>query len=114
MFEQACARWVGGEHDADYKETWPAFRARCVAAIETLVRDLGPSKNAIVFTSGGPVTAICQGLLRIPDEHAFAFNRTLVNGGVTKIIYSERGMYVSTANEHAHYEGEHRELITYR
>ena len=28
LFEQAMTRWVGGEHDDDYAETWTQFRAR--------------------------------------------------------------------------------------
>ncbi|MFL6649185.1 MAG: histidine phosphatase family protein, partial [Sulfurifustaceae bacterium] len=28
MFTQAVARWVSGQHDTDYSESWPSFRAR--------------------------------------------------------------------------------------
>lgn len=114
MFADAVERWVSGAHDAEYTETWPAFRARCVAAVQTLIADLGRSKTALVFTSGGPITAICQHLLQLPDEHAFRLNWTLTNCGVTKLIYGERGLYLSTLNEHSHFEGEHQSLITYR
>jgi hypothetical protein len=53
--------------------------------------------------------AVSQPLLRIPDAHAFQINWTLVNCGVTKVIYSERGKYLLTLNEHAHFEGERRD-----
>lgn len=114
MFEKAVARWVSGRHDEDYSESWSAFRARCVHSLETLIDTLGPSKTAIVFTSGGTITAICQQQLHIPDEYAFRLNWTLANCAVTKIVYSERGRYLSTVNEHAHFEGAHSKLITYR
>lgn len=114
IFTQAIGRWVSGQHDADYGESWLAFRARCTQALDETIRQLGPSKTALVFTSGGPITAIAQNLLQIPDEHAFGLNWTLANCGVTKIIYSERGKYLSSLNEHAHFEGALRELITYR
>jgi broad specificity phosphatase PhoE len=114
MFEKAVARWIGGEHDADYDESWPAFRARCISALDELLASLGASKTALVFTSGGPITAICQDLLKIPDAHAFRLNWTLANCAVTKIVYSERGRYLSTLNEHAHFEGANAHLITYR
>lgn len=114
VFEQAVARWLGGEFDHEYAESWPAFQSRCVQALNDTVHELGPSKTALVFTSGGTITAICQHLLKIPDEHAFRLNHTLANAGVTKVIYGERGVYLSTVNEHAHFEGAHRELITYR
>ncbi|MBZ4394469.1 histidine phosphatase family protein [Myxococcus sp. AS-1-15] len=114
LFTEAVARWVAGKHDAEYTEPWPVFRERCLRALDSLIHGLGPSKTALVFTSGGPVTAICQQLLQIPDEHAFRLNWTLANCGVTKVIYSERGRYLSSLNEHTHFEGPNQALITYR
>lgn len=114
MFTKAVARWVGGQHDSEYSEPWPMFRARCLRALDNTLGSLGASKTALVFTSGGPISAISQTLLRIPDAYAFQINWTLVNCGVTKVIYSERGKYLLTLNEHGHFEGERREYITYR
>lgn len=114
MFTQAIGRWVSGKHDAEYKESWLAFRVRCTKALDETIHSLGPSKTALVFTSGGPITAICQNLLQIPDPHAFRLNWTLANCGITKVIYSERGKYLASLNEHGHFEGGQRELITYR
>jgi broad specificity phosphatase PhoE len=114
LFERAVLRWIAGQHDAEYSESWPAFRARSLAALSDLVGTLGPSKTALVFTSGGPITAICQTLLQIPDAHAFRLSWTLANCAVTKVIYGQRGLHLSTVNEHAHFEGAHAELITYR
>lgn len=114
LFTEAVARWVGGGHDDEYTEPWPAFRDRCIRALDELILELGASKNALVFTSGGPITAICQDLLRIPDEHAFRLNTALANCGVTKVVYSERGRFLSTLNEHGHFEGTQRALLTYR
>jgi broad specificity phosphatase PhoE len=114
MFTQAVARWTAGGHDSDYTEPWSAFQARCLRALEELVRQLGPGRTALVFTSGGPITAISRELLQIPVSHAFRLNWTLANCGITKVIYSERGRYLSTLNEHGHFEGPRRELITYR
>lgn len=114
MFAQAVARWVGGRHDGEYTEPWPTFRARCIRALDSVVQALGGSKTALVFTSGGPISAISQALLHIPDAHAFEINWTLVNCGVTKLVYSERGKYLLTLNEHGHFEGERKGLISYR
>ncbi|MET0401621.1 MAG: histidine phosphatase family protein [Cystobacter sp.] len=114
LFTQAVARWVEGQHDAEYTEPWPAFRLRCTRALDTVLQALGPSATGVVFTSGGPITALCQELLHIPSEHAFRMNWMLTNCGVTKVVYSERGRYLSTLNEHAHFEGARRALLTYR
>lgn len=114
MFAQAIARWVGGQYNGEYKESWTGFRIRCTEALDTVIKALGPSKSALVFTSGGPVTAIVQQLLQIPDSQIFKINWTLANCGITKILYSDRGLYLSTLNDHSHFEGEHAKLVTYR
>jgi len=114
MFEAAVARWVGGAHDADYAETWPAFRARCRQALDDLLMQLPRATDALVFTSGGPIATIAQDLLQIPDSHGFKLNWMLVNGGVTKLIVGRRGAHLSTLNGHAHFERGPAGLITYR
>lgn len=114
MFSKAIDRWMSGEHDHEYSESWPAFEQRRVSAMQALVASLGPSRTAMVFTSGGPITAICQHLMHIPSANIFELNWTLANCGVTKLIYSSRGIYLSSLNEHSAFEGRHRALITYR
>ena len=114
MFGKAMERWIDGGHDADYSESWPVFRERCNRALAELIQSLGPSKTALVFTSGGVISAICRELLQFSDHQAYRLNLTLANCGVSKIIYSERARYLSTLNEHAHFEGAQHKLITYR
>lgn len=115
MFERASERWIGGEHDADYAETWPAFNARVNGALQDLHRSLQGSKTVLVFTSGGVIASIAADLMRVPLRDASRLNRIIANASVTKLIYSDRGLYLSTFNEHAHFEGERsKQLITYR
>lgn len=114
LFTAAVARWVSGRHDGEYAISWVAFQQRSVRALDGVIQSLGGSKTAMVFTSGGPITAICQDLLRIPDEHAFRLNWALANCGVTKVVFSERSRFVSTFNDHGHFEGARRALLTYR
>ena len=114
MFSEAVERWMSGEYDQDYAESWVQFEQRCIGALKQLVEQLGPSKTALVFTSGGPISAVSQDLLQIPATNIFKLNGTLANCGVTKLIYSERGIYLSSLNEHTAFEGEYAELITYR
>lgn len=117
FFQQAIQRWVSGAHDAEYSESWPAFQRRSRQAVRDVVAELGGSKTALIFTSGGPITAICQELLHVDDAHAFDLNWVLVNAGVTKLIYGERGLHLSVFNDHSHVEGggaERPALLTYR
>ena len=112
MFEAAVARWVAGEHDDDYAETWPMFRARCREALDQLVERLPSATDALVFTSGGPISAIVMDLLAVPDGGRFNFS--IVNCSITKLVAGKRGITLSSFNGHAHFEGEHAGLLTYR
>jgi broad specificity phosphatase PhoE len=116
IFAQAMARWMGGRHDADYRESWPAFRARCIGAARRIAADPG-APSVIVFTSGGPIAAICQELLGMPDERAAMLNFSLANSSVTRLLFSARDGRISLSylNNFAHLEqtGD-AQAITYR
>lgn len=118
MFAQAMARWMGGQHDADYRESWPAFRARCVAALRRTVAQAGGSQSVAVFTSGGPIAAICQELLGFPDARAAEVNFALANSSVTKLLYSSaqpERISLSYLNNFAHLEQTGQaQHVTYR
>jgi broad specificity phosphatase PhoE len=115
LFVEAIARWIGGGHDHEYRESWPAFRARAVAALDALVASLAPSQNVLVVSSGGPIGQIIAHHLGLVPERGMALTATLANCGVTKIVYGRsRGVFVSTLNEHGWFEGDARALLTYR
>jgi broad specificity phosphatase PhoE len=115
LFSAAMRRWMQGAHDAEYRESWKAFCGRCVAALNRVVEQAGPSRTSIVFTSGGPIAAICQHLLELPDQRAFDLNVSLVNGAVTGLLYQRGRISVSYFNNFAYLEqtGDAR-VITYR
>jgi len=113
LFVEAMRRWISGAHDGDYVESWPAFCARVGDALQGLHAQLGKSQTALVFTSGGPIAAVVRERLQLGDERTARLNWTLANAAVTKLIYSDRDIYLSSFNEHGHFEHEPR-LITYR
>jgi broad specificity phosphatase PhoE len=116
IFAQAMERWMGGHHDADYRESWSAFRARCVGALRRTVEAAGASQNVVVFTSGGPIAAICQELMGFPNRGAAEINFSLANSGVTKLLYNSGGrISLSYLNNFAHLEQTGQaQHITYR
>lgn len=115
LFVQAVDRWLSGRHDADYKESWIGFQQRCRLGLQRIIELAGPSQDVWVFTSGGPITAISQHLLNIPDQDAFNLNWSLVNAGVTRLLYTGNRVSLSTFNNHAHLEHHRRaDLVTYR
>jgi len=115
VFTEAMARWMSGAHDADYREPWRVFRQRCLSALQRLVSGAGRSQSIIVFTSGGPIAAICQELLGMPDPQVAALNGSLVNSGVTRVLYQPGRVSLSYLNGFPHLEQTGRpDTITYR
>ncbi|CBL45788.1 Phosphoglycerate mutase family protein [gamma proteobacterium HdN1] len=115
LFDQAMQRWLSGNHDDDYSESWLAFRARTLAGFEALREQSGASEHIAVFTSGGPISVITQQLLGIPDQHVLKLNYALINASITRVFYNREHANLSSFNSYAHLEtfGNHK-LITYR
>lgn len=112
MFDQALTRWVSREHDADYRESFPAFSERVEQGLDAIAG--GPHRTTLVFTSGGAISATVKGLWSMPDSEWMRLNRVIANASVTKIVVGKRGKHLSTFNEHPHFEGEQRPLLSYR
>jgi broad specificity phosphatase PhoE len=114
LFSQAVARWTDGEHDADYKESWPSFRSRVEAALERLRQLICPAKTALVVTSGGPIAVVCQKLLGLSNASTIQVTWGLANAALTKLTCTERGLRLSSLNEHGYLEEAGESLVTYR
>lgn len=113
VFAPAFERWVSGKHD-DYSESYAAFRERCWRALSA-VTDNGSGSLTWVFTSGGPISAIVQSALAIPNERLPQLTWTLVNTGVTKLVCRAGMVSAATINHYPHLEQMNGpEWITYR
>lgn len=114
IFEKAMARWVDAAFHHEYRESYPAFCARVEGGLEALTARLGRSQTALVFTSGGAISVVCRKLLGLSDARTTLLSGALVNASVTKLFTGASGVTLSTLNEHAHFEGGDKRLITYR
>lgn len=114
MFNNAMARWMSGEHDADYVESWSDYQGRIEAALRATIEAHQDAKSVAVFTSGGPIAVVSQKLLGVPAERIMRMNWTLLNCGVTKLVSTGNRLFVASLNDHAHFEGEHKSLMTYK
>ncbi len=120
IFRSAMQRWMSGWHDDDYSETWPAFRHRCVSALERLnsepADDGAPGRRStIVFTSGGTIATLMQHVLGLQDFQVMDMSWTLANCSVTMLRHRPGQISVSYLNNYAHLEwlGE-AGAVTYR
>lgn len=115
IFAAAMTRWMCGQHDGDYKESWQAFGARCIAALKRITDDAASSRRVVVFTSGGPIAAICQHLLGLDPKRTLDVNSVLVNCATTGLLYQPDMVSLSHLNNYAHLEqaGDPK-MVTYR
>ena len=114
MFEQAMARWLGGGNDAEYAESWPAFRERCSAALDEVIARTPRGATALVFTSGGTISVLLQRLLGVDLETMLRLNWRMANASLTKLTVGAGGPRVLSVNEHAHLEAGGGALLTFR
>ncbi|MFG1270829.1 histidine phosphatase family protein [Xanthobacter versatilis] len=114
LFRAAVERWACGAHDADYRESWRAFKARVCAALDradALARDA----PVAVFTSGGPIGAVVQQVLDVPDSRVLDLNWALANAGVTCLHQRGGRLTLSCLNATGHLEqADEAGLVTYR
>lgn len=111
LFDRALLRWIGGQHDGEYQESWPIFKSRVAQALESVKTRQGAT---FVFTSGGTISAVVRQIWNMPDQSWPQVNRVIANAAVTKLVVGKRGLHLSTFNDHSPFEGPHRHLLTYR
>jgi broad specificity phosphatase PhoE len=122
LFAKAMLRWTLGEHDEDYVEPWRVFSERCNGAVDAVAGELRAGETALLFTSAGPISAIAQRCLGLPNAQVQPLNQKIVNCSVTKLVVGKSGVTLSSFNDHAALEGPSKgpnggprgELITYR
>jgi broad specificity phosphatase PhoE len=113
VFEEATLRWTAGEYDADYAESFPAFRARVTDGLRRTA-GLAPDRGTVlVVSSGGPIGLAASHLLAGDTSLWPQLNKVAVNTALTKVLNGRSGLTLSTYNEHSHLEHD-RALVTYR
>lgn len=106
--------WIDAGEASACAESFPAFTRRVTSAVDDLAGALGKGEAGVVFTSGGPIAAIAARLMALPPSGFVALNRVVANGGITKVVYGVRGLSLLSFNEHGHFDGPMRDLLSYR
>lgn len=110
-FQEGTRRWVSGDFDDEYEESFPAFSQRVDGALRRAVAGLGSGEAGVVFTSGGPIGAVVSALLGGRSDLWQRLNLVTVNTGITKVVIGSRGMTLLSFNDHGHLEPHH---VSYR
>jgi broad specificity phosphatase PhoE len=104
FFLDAMGRWSDGAHDVDYPESYAAFCARVNGGLDRVAAGLEPGQSALVFTSGGAISAVCRHLLELSPRRAFRINLALVNTGFTRLRVGAGVTSLATLNAHPHFD----------
>ena len=127
-FSQAMSRWVFGNKNEEYQESWPTFKARCIRALQDVIsqelqfRQQGnnpvnepeKSNDILIFTSAGTISVLVQHILKLSDQQTLAVNQQIRNTSVTKLLFSEEKLSVDYLNNYSHLEQAGDSWVTFR
>ena len=111
IFAAAFARWSEGEHDEEYRESFEAFRRRCLDALKRRIAAAERSDRIIIFTSGGPIGVLVQTALGAPPASFADVNWRVRNCSITEFVFSRDRLSLDSFNSVEHLPTEMR---TYR
>jgi broad specificity phosphatase PhoE len=123
-FVSALKRWVSGEYDHEYKESWSQFKQRCISALHYVIKqqlttkttsnNTQQDKDICIFTSGGTISVIIQSILGLSDEKTLEINQQIRNTSVTKVLFSENNISIDYFNNYGHLTSAGADWITFR
>lgn len=114
LLDRALGAWIEDTAPRTGETGWSAFAGGATAALTELSTALGRGRDAVVVSSGGVLAALCGTLLSLPPAGVVALNRVTVNASVTTLVVGGSGTSLVAFNDHAHFTGSRRGLLTYR
>jgi len=112
LLDVSLAEWIARPETGPGSFT--AFSDAVGDALDGLVRRLGSGGTAVVFSSAGPIAAVCSRLLGMRADGVVSLNRVMINASVTKIVAGRSGTSLISVNEHSHIDTAGREFLSYR
>lgn len=91
LFEAVMARWMQGRFDPPGLETWPRFRERVLAGLETITN--AKANRAVAFSSVGPLAVLLQRALGTDDAASFRTAWRLRNASLTAFVFDRTGRF---------------------
>ena len=115
VFEKVIQRWVSGKHLRPGMPVWEDFKARVGAGIRQVMAENGRKKRIIIFSSGGPISAVANMALGISNQQTMRLAAMVANTAVTTFLYNDDRFSMSSFNSIAHLALENGGgLVTYR
>ena len=98
----AYFRWTSGLHDHEYADPFPAYSARCTAAVMRALGRASPGENVLSFTSGGTIAMICRQVLSLGDEATSSLMWLIANTSVSRLVCDQDRLVLTLFNSTAH------------
>jgi broad specificity phosphatase PhoE len=103
LFDLIVACWISErEGAAPVAESWEAFQSRCADGIARIAAS--GVERAVVFTSGGYITATLRAALDLDATQAFRLNWEILNASVHTFELGGGALALQRFNEVAHLE----------
>lgn len=103
FFHRAMGRWADPAYAHDYAEPHAIFQARVDAAVADLAARLGKGERAVVFTSGGVISAVCRTALGLTPAKAFELNTVISNASVSRLLVGRGKVSLAALNIDTHF-----------
>ncbi len=115
LFFPVMQRWIQGHAiDDPEHEPWVDFRTRVVSGLDRVSADLEENECAVVFTSGGVISASMVHVLGMDCERGPEFNWRTANASITRFMRTDRGLELEGYNNYTHLlSGEDGLRVTY-
>jgi broad specificity phosphatase PhoE len=115
IFEKILLRWVNGGAGKPGIPTWEEFRERVASGLKRVIAENGRGRTVLLFTSGGPISAVLQTALGLSNEETLRTAWQIANGSMTKFLYNGERISLASFNETAHLAlRRDPTLVTYR
>jgi broad specificity phosphatase PhoE len=102
LLTRALRAWLDGGIPGP--EPFTAFRERCEAALEEVIRSTGRGSSAVLFGSAGSLAVAIQRILGMGDWDLLRLKLNFYNSGVSKLLFNDRDRVIESINSIAHLE----------
>ncbi|WP_257295786.1 histidine phosphatase family protein [Endozoicomonas sp. YOMI1] len=103
-YRAALLRWVSGDYDNEYQESWNSFKSRTIEVLHQSIRQMAQNDSAVLVSSGGVISVIILQLLNCPDTEMFRINRQIHNTSITAISGRNGKLSLHGFNNYSHLE----------
>lgn len=118
VIEAVFNTWVDPECPPLNTQSWREYRQAAMAALKAVMSSAPSGSNSAVFTSGGTIATLVSAVLGVSDDRVYQFYEPVFNCSITRFIFSQRGVALSSFNDIGHLQYRSAdldcELVSYR